>query len=449
MTGCDANAGGNNVMAPVQTDPGEATRMSTGTSHRLRPSELDRFQETYYERTPAVLPQSPMLASPDEAFDALVQACDAAATGRSQFKLFLDGKQAADASHPLLPRKGETTLSSYQTRLLAGPALPEFAVYCGSIQAYSPQIYDRARALLGGLFGDGWLPAGWIDMELFFGRYRYTPGGIHKEPRSNLHCVVAGQKSMLVWPEETWEPASVPVFDATELGRDADQPTIENRNGSELPGAAVLSGMAGDILYWPAKCWHVGISPDFSIGINIAVYQCEDPFELLTRAITGQLWRLSGDLGLVEEPALSRGSACELPLALERQLQALQSVAGSASLATALAVEWMKRVTGMAFRTLPNRRGAADLTSDHQALRKATCRRLLWKAVGEKLIYVGNGHAGQVRSGREAIEILEFVSVSHRFTMQELVDRFGTAVPEGDVRDIVKDLYAMRVLDIA
>jgi hypothetical protein len=172
-----------------------------------RETQRDSAQDAL--RVPGVTHVETPVVTAAEAFDALRAACRAAASGRGQIKFFLDGMLVADFRHPLLPR-GHEDRESYFARVSAAPA---FAVYCGSIQVHSPVLFARCRALLAGLFGRDWVPDGWIDAELFFGHYAYTPGGLHQESRLNLHWVLDGEKSMLIRPSaprlnrqdsETW-----------------------------------------------------------------------------------------------------------------------------------------------------------------------------------------------------------------------------------------------------
>jgi hypothetical protein len=235
--------------------------MNMSSNFQLPADEQDLFRQEYYGHSPVVIPRQSLLATPAEAFEGLMNACEAAKAGRAEIKLFLDDMMILDPQHPLLPQEKERSLDTYRARLSQDRRVSEFAIYSGAIQAHSPLIFDRVRGLLIELFGDNWMPPGWIDAELFLGRYQYTPGGVHKEARSNLHCVVDGSKSMLVWPEEACDETSLPV-----LGEHGLQPTAET----------VLSGVPGGILYWPPTHWHVGTSSGFRIGINIAVYEPED-----------------------------------------------------------------------------------------------------------------------------------------------------------------------------
>jgi hypothetical protein len=56
----------------------------------------------------------------DEAFGALRDACAAAAAGRAQIKLFLDGILVSDSRHPVLPQEHEDR-DSYFARVGDGP----------------------------------------------------------------------------------------------------------------------------------------------------------------------------------------------------------------------------------------------------------------------------------------------------------------------------------------
>ena len=404
-------------------------------SRRLSQHEVDGFKEHCFERDSAIFLQSHILAHPEEAYETLVAGCHAAADGQALIKVFVDGMQVVGSRHSLLPREDEITLDRYQSRLLQDTIQRDFAIVLPSIQVYSPLICDRARSLLAELLGDDWLPAGSIDLELFFGRYEYTPGGIHKEPRSNLHCIVAGQKSMIVWPEATWESSHVSQINDL---RQLEQAGRQHE-------ATILAGDQGDILYWPSNYWHIGRAPKLSIGINIAIYLRSDPFELLTKAVREQLWGRFQTTGLLDALASCGTSVCELPETLQQQLTALQLTANSTALATSLTVEWMAHVTSLGFRPLPGRLKPDDL-SGTILLARTEGGRLCWNTIGSKLIYSGNGHIGQTRAGTASTEILELLHDGYSFTPQQMIGSFSNDLSIGEIWSLLEDLYSMGVI---
>jgi hypothetical protein len=361
----------------------------------------------------------------DEAFCALRDACTAAVTGRAQIKLFLDGMLVSNGRHPMLPREHEDR-DSYFARVCDGPA---FAIYCGSIQVHSPLLFDRSRALLARLLGPDWVADGWVDAELFFGHYAYTPGGIHQETRFNLHWVLDGEKTMLVWPEEAWDGSDLPG-----LERGDDVPRAER--------AVVLPGRPGDVIHWPPRHWHVGRSPGLSTGVNVAVYPGE-PFDLLLKALDGEMHRRWGDDGTPESP---RPAVRAVPAALRRQFDVLLDTAASPELARATSIEWLRFCSAYGFRFVPPRRTATQLAMNGP-LRRASAVRLFWITAGSDVVYAGNGHIGRIEARDVVADLLSAIATTGSFTPQDLLARGRGSLDRGEVCALVEDLYSMRVIE--
>lgn len=413
---------------------------------RLSQYEAARFKDTYSERFPAILTQIPVTATPDEAFSALQQACRTDGKGAPEtIKLFIEGMKANDIHHPALPRIDETNMAEYQTRLLNEMSGAEFAIVCPSIQKHSLALFERARRVLTHLFGSTWLPAGFIDLELFLGRYTFTTGGIHQERRSNLHCVVDGHKDMLLWQPDTWRPADVPNLNEYQASQrvEADR----DRGLPEADLCEILNGGPGEFFDWPPDYWHVGRSPEFSISVNIAIY-CQDqahPFQLIQQALSDALWQESRDLGAVTELSYLGGEVASMPQVLQRQLESLIRITESDWLAVSLALQWAKRVTGLAFVSVPPRAEQTRLP-DAQELSRIHTSSLLWLRVGDNLVYAANGYAGTMQFKGHFVELLTLVDSGNRFTIEQFITRSDDAEVAAEIRNLVLDLQTMRAI---
>jgi hypothetical protein len=357
------------------------------------------------------------LASRAEAFSVLSGACQAASAGRALVKLFVDGVLVPDPAHPLLPIEGEHS-DDYLTRVAQRH---DFAIYCGSIQAHSPLLFERLRRLLALLFGADWIPAGWIDAELFVGRYEHTPAGVHQEQRYNLHCVLDGRKTMLVWPPDA-----------------AAAPAARDMAGDAL----VLPGGPGDVIHWPPQHWHVGRSPQLSIAINVAIYPAE-PFDLMLRALIGELHQKWPARQMSNELFFPEGDAS---LGTRQQLEILRDVASSPAMEQGMSIESLRVHSSSGFRVVPPRAEVTPLAED-APLRRAAAARLCWMIAGEDLVYLGNGHAGRMLARSSAADLLSAIDAGERFTVSDLVHAHRGDIGADVIRSLVGDLYAMRVIE--
>lgn len=376
------------------------------------PSDRGQLYPRFRPDVTGIIRLGERIASRAEAFRALVDACHAAAVGLAQLKLFTEGTQVTDAAHPLLPLKYEEA-DDYLSRVAHGP---EFAIYCGSVQLHSTLLFDRLRGVLAGLFGPEWVPAGWIDAELFVGRYAYTPGGPHQEERYNLHCVLDGEKTMLVWP-------------------DGAQPAREE-------DALVLPGGPGDMIHWPPGQLHVGRSPRVSIGVNMAVYPSE-PFDVALRALAGEMHRRWSYPG----PGLS-APGLGPPTDLRRQLELLLDAAQSPGLAKAAAIESLRVRSACGFRPVPPRRPPVHLAAS-RTLRRVPGARLFWTDVDADLVYLGNGHVGRITVSPAVTATLSAIDAGDPFSVSELAELCHGKPGQEDLWTLAEDLYSMRVVDDA
>ncbi|MFH9764876.1 hypothetical protein ACH4N4_02285 [Streptomyces microflavus] len=188
-------------------------------------------------------------------------AADAQSPAGPRAKLFVHGRPVAPAE---APRVG---------RAVTGAAHDMFA-WGSAVQTHDRTLF---RALVTGLepwFATRGLPQGRVEAEVFFGRYRATPGGIHREACSNLHLVVEGEKAMDFWAGEAWPPPGTAVRE----DRDPQSGAQEQYLSGLIPRdhrerAESLTAVRGGGFAWEAGTWHVGRSADGpSLALNVAAY---------------------------------------------------------------------------------------------------------------------------------------------------------------------------------
>lgn len=117
-----------------------------------------------------------------------------------------------------------------------GRAVPSFAALTS----------DVAKALSG---APGPVPTMW-QSDTFFGNYRATPFGIHRDAAGVFSFTLMGHRTYYTWPAETFEP------DDPDL-RTLDPDVMARR----LPEAERFDVGPGSLVYWPSNRWHLVASP--------------------------------------------------------------------------------------------------------------------------------------------------------------------------------------------
>lgn len=88
-------------------------------------------------------------------------------------------------------------------------------------------------------------PKMWLS-DTFFGNYRATPFGIHRDPASVFSFCLSGCRTYYTWPMEAFEP------DDPDLQK--VDPTVLKRH---LPDAERFDVSEGEVFYWPSNRWHL------------------------------------------------------------------------------------------------------------------------------------------------------------------------------------------------
>jgi 50S ribosomal protein L16 3-hydroxylase len=82
--------------------------------------------------------------------------------------------------------------------------------------------------------------------DTFFGNYRATPFGIHRDPASVFSFVLQGRRTYCFWPMSHF------ASDDPDLYR--TDPEVLARH---LDHAERFEAGPGDLIYWPSNRWHV------------------------------------------------------------------------------------------------------------------------------------------------------------------------------------------------
>ena len=194
-------------------------------------------------------------------------------------RTYLDGGNRADAQETVVcdpPGPGET-LPRWAQRLFGDR---RFGIVINGAERVSEHLARRSAQLLEPFFSVHGMPYGGIDVAFFVGNYGYTPFGIHIDDRTHvLHSHLGpGTKAMSLWEPEVFHAhvgAREDCFDPDPL----------------LAHGKTFQIRPGDLFYLPARYFHVGNTPDFSVALAVSFIELSDR-ELADLSLAEELERL-------------------------------------------------------------------------------------------------------------------------------------------------------------
>lgn len=230
-----------------------------------------KFFAEYWGKAPVLIPSgivSP-LACPGDFFESLQRASDDYLACRRDVALqfYLDrGLRMADFGGSL-PKIGDAGFLDYGERLAALHGASDVTLTLYGAQYYCYAAYLNAREFLRGLYKRlAYMPAGHVDLDIFFGRYAVTPSGIHRDDASNFSFIIEGSKNYLFWREDDI-PQRLPG---------ARQSLGSTDWNAHAQTAIRIQGQEGDVIYWPHSYWHVAVEQyNWCATANLALYERE------------------------------------------------------------------------------------------------------------------------------------------------------------------------------
>ncbi|WP_030394678.1 hypothetical protein [Kitasatospora purpeofusca] len=200
-------------------------------------------------------------------------AAEAAGLLGDQVKLHVNGEPVVDHDPwPTTDADADGPAAWLDRQHAFGPDDDRF-VYARAVQEHDRTLFRTVVELLAPHLWRLGLPPGHVEVEVFHGAYRNTPGGIHREGCTNLHLVLAGRKSMHFWRGTDWVPAGTAIREDVEPESELPEeylPDLDRRSVAEHGHA--LTATTGGGFFWRSGIWHVGETHEPSVALNIASY---------------------------------------------------------------------------------------------------------------------------------------------------------------------------------
>jgi hypothetical protein len=309
----------------------------------------------------------------------------------------------------------------------------------------------RVRAFISGLVKLVGIPACKMDLEIFLGKYQRTPGGAHKEGCANFHFVIDGQKRMLVWQPQHEVNEKDFLVNKPGVGDYDEEQYLDNVRFEQALGEPIaMDAKAGDAFYWPSGVWHVAESPETNLSMNIALYMDGNPLELVGETAIKLVERQLGQLNHASRYAfpLAGNNVESVPEIFTHAIRTLREVSQTTSLEDAVKLEWLKRISGLGFDSVPPR-PAVEPLSDQARIRVSPICPVLWTEHRDgNLSYVANGYSSTVPWSSNIISLLKAINSEKVTTVGELVEEHanGPGTSRESLREILDDLYSMQAI---
>ncbi len=146
-------------------------------------------------------------------------------------------------------------------------------IYAQNVHLVSPALVRAVCEDYGRRMAEVGLPSGLVECEVFAGRYRSTPGGIHREVCSNLHTVLGGEKTFYFWEPELSSSLNIEPEAKSYDSMDRPEEYIDGVSLDEVRNTAFKCAVGPrQFIEWSPWTWHVADAISPCISLNVAIY---------------------------------------------------------------------------------------------------------------------------------------------------------------------------------
>jgi hypothetical protein len=355
-----------------------------------------------------------------------------------------NGKKSVDVAMidaDALPSSNHQTLAATEKHIADRWDKDWYLYLPDGIQQYNGDVWERSVELLvPAIRSQGGLPSGGMTLELFFGKYKSTPTGIHLDSSDNLAFVTRGPKRLIFWP-----PDRFAVKYSTPPNNPKHQRALIARYEDHLRNALVIDAEAGDVVYWPKDYWHIGASQNTWSGmVTIPMWWTAKPSSLARTMLLGAL-DVDSDPQLYSVDAdMLTAAALDIPPALHDVVTRMKSQL-STKLELTAKVAWAKFVTSFGFGTPPALLPVPNVTNITRVRVKYP---IVSVPLGRVHVVVGCGHSTLVHL-KPLSEVVSHLRVGSEHTVAGLHKLLREPNVGCDpIAKLVGELVAFRALEV-
>lgn len=182
-------------------------------------------------------------------------------------RCYLGGRMIEDERHHRLkPIHGDSNWDSYAKRVDEEFPGQDWAVIFNDPHESHPAFADQSLGFFEPITRRVGLPLLGFSAEIFVGRYKDTPFGVHQDPGlESFYQPIHGNKRFWFWPPPTWESSK------------NQYPPPPNRLQEHAATATIIDVVPGEVIYWPADYWHIAETPEFAVALGVSfTYPADD-----------------------------------------------------------------------------------------------------------------------------------------------------------------------------
>ncbi|MEV7110878.1 JmjC domain-containing protein [Streptomyces anulatus] len=337
---------------------------------------------------------------------------------------FLVRRRQQTRPHDYLPQSRDGSLDGYERRMADRLDGQRYALVVHRFHSFSHPLWDRAQRFYAGLWERVGQPTHTAGSTMFHGSYEHSPVGVHQDRFATFMFCVRGIKRMRFWAERPWSDPVHTVLDY--------QPYLASSFVAEVE--------PGDLLYWPARYYHVGESASDApaTSVNVGIPRREHrPYYEIKDLFRGTRPKSSAPLFTPDAGPDGR-LAGELPRALADAVDAFAEHLDEerfAGRATALALR--VRTAGGFWPTEPP--AAPRPLDDDTPVRG--CTPLLPAPGDGPHGWAANGHVTSDATGAEALAVLRRLDAGETVRVGDLPE-----TRRADVRRLLQELESFRAV---
>jgi hypothetical protein len=403
------------------------------------------FVAEHWQKKAGVIRSGVPVLDGRDCFQALARAADdVGRLGRPQsIRVFVDGAQPkVSEQRDFFPRAEDGTFDGWRDRLRPFLRGRSINLIGNNVQIYGFEVFRQLREFLTPLFEVIGISPYLVEAAAFVGDYDSTAFGVHQDYIAGLMFVLEGKKSMRLWPEPalTPEEARRHQWDYEAIADRGTRATAE----------------PGDLIYWPAKYWHVGECDGFSVTINVGVGVCggtfTNPFPEATpsRFIAKAVDMFVGaDLGAKNAPAFLPyargrvGALARTPLpGTQRGLAKLRRALGTDAFKKELVRARLEHMTAIGFKPAPVPREGIVLNEGDEIVVSDRASPIVTVPVGGHLVLAANGHSCIAKRTALLTRIVKQLNSGARC-------RIPTGRGAKELMPLFDRLYRIRAIDVA